>query len=221
MKCMHCRENFHEQERTTFIGKDVDKAWAVRSYECPACERLNLLLVNAEEWQYYQHGSGGTIKGVISAIPIRPRGSNRPPCPPEVPPTIAGDYNEASLVLPDSSKASAALSRRCLQTILRETAKVKPGNLANEIQEVIDAGMLPTYLVEMIDAVRQIGNFAAHPMKSQHTGEILPVDPVEAEWNLDVLEALFDFFYVQPALIAKKRTALNAKLKDAGKPPMK
>jgi hypothetical protein len=58
-------------------------------------------------------------------------------------------------------------------------------------------------------------------MKSQSTGEILPVEPHEAEWNLDVLEALFDFFYVQPAIIAKKKTQLNAKLQDAGKPPMK
>jgi hypothetical protein len=80
---------------------------------------------------------------------------------------------------------------------------------------------LPTHLVEIIDAVRNIGNFAAHPIKSKHTGEILPVEPEEAEWNLDVIEALFDFYYIQPALTAKKRAALDAKLKEAGKPAMK
>jgi len=58
-------------------------------------------------------------------------------------------------------------------------------------------------------------------MKSQGTGQIVPVEPAEAEWNLDVLEALFDFYYVQPAVVAKKRAALDAKLKDAGKKPMK
>ena len=36
---------------------------------------------------------------------------------------------EACLVLPDSPKASVALSRRCLQHILREAAKVKHGDL--------------------------------------------------------------------------------------------
>jgi hypothetical protein len=76
-------------------------------------------------------------------------------------------------------------------------------------------------LTEIIDAVRQIGNFAAHPIKSKHSGELLDVEPEEAEWNLDVLEALFDFYYVQPAKVAKKRDSLNAKLKDAGKQPMK
>ena len=43
----------------------------------------------------------------------------------------------------------------------------------------------------------------------------------EAEWNLDVLEGLFDFYFVQPAILKKKREALNKKVADAGKPPMK
>ena len=98
---------------------------------------------------------------------------------------------------------------------------MKPGNLADEIQQAVDSGGLPSSLVDSIDAIRNIGNFAAHPMKSQKSGEIMPVEPGEAEWNLDVLESLFDFYFVQPEVIRKKREALNKKLQDAGKPPMK
>jgi hypothetical protein len=36
-----------------------------------------------------------------------------------------------------------------------------------------------------------------------------------------VLEALFDFYFVQPEVIKKKKAALNAKLKDAGKALLK
>jgi len=104
---------------------------------------------------------------------------------------------------------------------LREKAAVKAGNLADEIQQVVDSGKLPSHLADSIDAVRNIGNFSAHPMKSNTTGEIVAVEPQEAEWNLDVLEALFDFYYVQPALLQAKRDALNKKLADSGKPPMK
>lgn len=43
----------------------------------------------------------------------------------------------------------------------------------------------------------------------------------EAEWLLDVLEALFDFYFVQPATLRAKKDALNKKLKEAGKPPIK
>jgi hypothetical protein len=152
---------------------------------------------------------------------IRPKSANRPPAPAIIPKEIANDYNEACLVLTDSPKASAALSRRCLQNILREKAKVKKGNLATEIQQVIDSGSLPSYLTESIDAIRNIGNFAAHPIKSNSSGEIVSVEPGEAEWNLEVIEMLFDFYFIQPEKIKQKRDALNKKLKDTGKPPMK
>jgi hypothetical protein len=152
---------------------------------------------------------------------VYPRAATRPACSPEVPKVLADDFHEACLVIADSPKASAALSRRCLQHLLREHAKVKKGDLSGEIQQVIDSGRLPSFLTEAIDAIRNTGNFAAHPAKSSKSGEVIEIEPGEAEWNLDVLEMLFDFYFVQPALLAQKRNALNEKLAEAGKPPMK
>jgi len=80
---------------------------------------------------------------------------------------------------------------------------------------------LPQDLADNIDAIRNIGNFAAHPNKSKSTGDVVPVEPHEAEWNLEVLESLFDFYFVQPAKAKARRDALNKKLTDAGKPPLK
>ncbi len=68
--------------------------------------------------------------------------------------------------------------------------------------------------------MRNIGNFAAHPTKSDSSGEIVDVEPGEADWLLETLEGLFDFYFVQPKLLEAKRAALNQKLEDAGKPPM-
>lgn len=149
---------------------------------------------------------------------IYPLGSSRPPCPSEVPTNISQDYTEACLVEPFSKKASAALSRRCLQNILRDQG-IKHGDLSKEIDEAMKT--LPSNLAESIDAIRHIGNFAAHPIKSTSTGEITDVEDEEAEWSLDVLENLFDFYYVQPAIIKRKRDAMNQKLADLGKPPLK
>ena len=86
---------------------------------------------------------------------------------------------------------------------------------------MIDSGAVPSFITEGLDAVRNSGNFAAHPIKSASTGEIVDVEPGEAEWNLGVLESMFDFYFVQPALTAKRRAALDAKLKDAKKPQLK
>jgi len=216
MKCMHCLVEFHSKKQETYIDRDVDGYWSIFSYECPACNRVNLYLVNGENYS-----SGIVESSVVSRMAIRPLGTSRSPCPSEVPENIAEDYKEACLVLQFSPKASAALSRRCLQNLLRDAAKVKPSDLSKEIQEVIDGGRLSSQLADSIDAIRNIGNFAAHPVKSQSTGEIVDVELEEAEWNLDVLESLFDYYYVQPGLIARKRDALNAKLQEAGKPQMK
>jgi hypothetical protein len=66
-----------------------------------------------------------------------------------------------------------------------------------------------------------VGNFAAHPMKSKNSGEIVDVEDNEAEWLLEVLEELFEHYYVAPARAAGRRSALNQKLADAGKPGLK
>ena len=134
---------------------------------------------------------------------------------------FAKDFTEACLVICDSEKASAALSRRCLQNLLREKAETKAKDLAAQIQEVLDSGRLPSHLAAAIDGVRAIGNFAAHPIKSERTGEVIEVESGEAEWLLDTLEWFFDFYFVQPANLEKKRDALNKKLQEAGKPPLK
>ncbi len=220
MKCPHCLVDFHDSSVFSYLGADADGECGIARVTCAACKKFVLFLLRGAG-TYSRASTVSGLQNVYSTDMFYPKGSMRPPVPSSVPADIGGDYREACLVLPDSAKASAALSRRCLQHLLRTAAGVKPADLANEIQEVLDSGKLPTQLAESIDAIRNIGNFSAHPMKAKATGEILPVEPHEAEWTLDVLESLFDFYYVQPALIATKRAALNAKLASAGKPPLK
>jgi hypothetical protein len=152
---------------------------------------------------------------------LYPRSTGRPPVSADVEKQYAADYSQACLVLADSPKASAALSRRCLQHLLWEKGGFKGKDLATEIQMAIDSKTLPSYISEELDAIRAVGNFAAHPIKSTASGEVVDVEPGEAETNLDTLEALFDFYFVQAAIAKQKRDALNAKLAAAGKPPLK
>ena len=219
MKCPHCAVTCHSDPKQAFVGTDKDGAWAACHEVCPSCKRLIVTLVCG----LLKRGPEGNFvqTPIKTAVLVYPKGSTRPPCPPQVPTDLSEDYKESCIVLIDSPKASASLSRRCLQHLLRDYAKVRKTDLYNEIQELLDRNVLPTHLATSIDCIRNIGNFAAHPMKSTQSGEILPVEPGEAEWNLDVLEALFDYYFVQPDLIQKKKDALNVKLKDAGKPTMK
>ena len=219
MKCPHCLTSFHAVTTQLPVGEDSTSDWALRQRTCPSCGKFILSLF--ERYDRYRISSktnGYTNEREVLCYPKAP---SRAPLPREVPIEYAQNYHEACLTLSDSPKASAALSRRCLQHLLREKAGVKKGNLADEIQQVLDLAKLPIHLLESLDAIRNIGNFAVHPIKSTASGEIIDVEPGEAEWNLDVLESLFDYFFVQPAVLKKKRDALNAKLKEAGKPEMK
>ena len=85
------------------------------------------------------------------------------------------------------------------------------------VTDTIAVGSLPSVV---LFSIREIGNFAAHPIKSTSTGEFVDVEDGEAEWNLDVLESLFDFYFVQPALTAKRKADFNKKLTDAGEKPI-
>ena len=219
MKCPHCLTSIHPKEENHILGNDSTSLWAVVWQTCPACKKFIIAL--HEQYDRYRLSDGSDHYYKSRVLLAYPKAPSRTPLPPEVPSPYRDDYREACMTLADSPKASAALSRRCLQAILRDHAGVKHGNLAGEIQQVIDSGKLPSHLTESLDAIRNIGNFAAHPIKSTSTGEVIEVEDGEAEWNLDVLESLFDFYFVQPAIIKKKRDALNSKLKDAGKPQMK
>lgn len=109
---------------------------------------------------------------------------------------------------------------RCFQDLLFERKVTKSDNLSKAIDDALSSD-LPTHVAEDLDAVRNVGNFAAHPQKSLRSGRVLPLEPHEAEWNLEVLEMLFDFYFVQSALSQARREALNKKLEEVGKPPMK
>ena len=222
MKCPHCMVEVNSAFAERYITKDSEGIWSMYYMICPnqKCGKL-IVDLGVGDKAVYSNNIAVAIDGIKDRFRVKPITSSRTPVPPEVEKPYSDDYSEACLILTFSPKASAALSRRCLQSILRDKAKVKKGDLANEIQQVITTNALPSHLAESIDAIRNIGNFAAHPLKSTSTGEIVEVEFGEAEWLLDVLEALFDFYFVQPTILKAKRDALNVKLAAIGKPPMK
>jgi hypothetical protein len=161
---------------------------------------------------------GTSLAQVYPPVPIQ---QGRPPLPQSVPQEYRDEFAEAAAVIDLSPKSSSALSRRCLQRLLREHLNIKKRDLSQEIDELLATGGLPSHLAASVDAIRNIGNFAAHPLKNTNTGEIVDVEPGEAEWLLDVLEMLFDFYFVHPMGAQARKDALNQKLLSLGKPPMK
>lgn len=112
--------------------------------------------------------------------------------PDYIPQAIINDYNEACLIQNASPKASATLSRRCLQGIIRDFWKVKPGRLVDEIEQIKDKTDPITW--EAIDSVRKVGNIGAH--MEENIDLIVDVDPNEAEILIGLIETLIRDWYI-------------------------
>ena len=222
MECPHCGIGFHDDKKTIYtVAKDGPKKYFVISRICPVCKEIIVQLrMEREQVETNQPVTfGGIIAGAILAINdprkwtrlIWPKGIARRPAPPEVPEEFAADYREACLVLADSPNASAALSRRCLQHILRKRLGVKASRLKDEIEDVINNTDTPSYISESLDHLREFGNFGAHPDLDKNTGIIMPVEQGEAEWCLEVLEMVFEFYFVRPAKEEAMQKAIDAR----------
>lgn len=206
MKCPHCLDSVHESWSAIASVNDSVGAYQLFTMACPHCLKVIVKMARPQE-----EPPGEAL--------LYPRSAMRAASSADVPEQFAIDHREACLVLADSPKASAALSRRCLQNILRDHFLVKHANLSAEMDEVLPK--LPSHLADAMDAVRNLGNFGAHPMKDTNTSAIIDVETGEAEWCLQVVEGFFDFCFVQPALLRRLKQELNDKLTAAGKPPMK
>ena len=109
-----------------------------------------------------------------------------------VPEAIRKDYEEACLIQNLSPKASATLSRRCMQGILRDFWKVKPGRLVDEIAQI--QTRTDPLVWDAIDSVRKVGNIGAHMEKDIDL--IVDVDTHEAELLIELIEILLKETYI-------------------------
>ncbi len=224
MKCPHCFIMFHDSWNTSPIPgvKAGSGDWGVKATLCPNCKepivRLGVIQSRSVD------GNGRIVAYHLSdsqSFMAHPKFPRRMPVDDAVPESFKNDYEEACNVLSISAKSSAALSRRVLQGILNEQG-YKSRNLVDQINDLLQEKnpqkVIPTGIRNTVDAVRNFGNFAAHRISDKTSLQIIDVEPNEAEWCLEIIEALFDHYYIRPAESNKRLSALNQKLQRAGKP---
>ena len=123
---------------------------------------------------------------------LKPQSSAKP-FPDYIPAPIRQDYEEACLICGLSPKASATLSRRCLQGIIRGFWGISKARLIDEINEL--NGKIDPTTWQAIDAVRSIGNIGAHMEKDINL--IVEVEPEEADLLLRLIEVLLEEWYIR------------------------
>lgn len=110
-----------------------------------------------------------------------------------VPESILQDYKEAKLIVNISPKASATISRRCLQTMIRDFWAIRNAkSLHHEIEAIKDK--IDSNMYDAIMALKSIGNIGAHPEKDINI--IVDVEPGEAEELVWLIETLIEDWYM-------------------------
>lgn len=148
-------------------------------YCCPNCTKIT---VEAK-------GFGKDVKDIN--MQIKPL-SKAKQFPEYIPQAIRQDYEEACSIANLSPKASATLSRRCLQGMIHDFWDIKSKNLNQEINALKDK--IPADLWSSIDALRQLGNIGAHMEKD--TDIIVDIDPNEAKTLISLIELLMKEWYI-------------------------
>ena len=139
-------------------------------------------------------GRGPETAGRFHSWKLLPE-SEAKPQPDYIPVPIVQDYYEACRIKDLSPKASATLSRRCLQGMIRNFWKVEvkgKRTLWDEIKAI--KGEVDASTLEAIDAVRKVGKVGAHMEKDVDL--IIEVEPGEAQLLIGLIEMLFREWYV-------------------------
>jgi Domain of unknown function (DUF4145) len=153
---------------------------------------------------YGSSRGGGSKLGRFRWFALEPN-SKAKSQPPYIPQGIIDDYEEAYLISCLSPKASATLSRRCLQGMIRDFFSIRKNSLFDEINAIKDQTTADIW--EAIDAVRKIGNIGAHMEKDINV--IVDVDEDEAHLLLSLIEQLFEDWYVTRHMRQERLAAIK------------
>ena len=167
MECGHCSVAFyslHQWERRRLNGPNRTLSdWVISTIICPTCHKPTIYLLANEPQPGNHYISDDDWENASLIYPL----ISHKPINDAVPEHLRSDYDEAMNVLPFSTKASAALSRRILQAVLNDQGYTER-NLAKQIDSVLSEPdqrrSLTSTLYDTIDVVRNFGNFSAHPV---------------------------------------------------------
>lgn len=178
LETIYISDGFSSKNANTFISREKPY-YEISEYACSECKNKTITI----------KGVGKQYKDIDTMIlPV----SDFKQFPNYIPQAILNDYQEAYQIRKISPKASATLSRRCLQGMIHDFWGIKEKNLNCEISALKDKVTIAEWKV--IDALRQIGNIGAH--MEADINLIVDIDEGEAEKLLKLIELLIEKWYI-------------------------
>lgn len=120
---------------------------------------------------------------------------------PSVPKSVATIYAEAFKVKAISPASFAVQIRRALEAICDDRGETT-GNLESRLRALVSKGELPPNLAEVTEAVRMLGNVAAHAGKGG-------VHPLQVYALDGFFKAVIEYVYVAPGRLKEFKERLH------------
>lgn len=177
LECTRCAAIVEAQEVASYFDDDEDVAQGKWTFaKCPRCT-LPLLAVQCD------FGDGFDADTPSRVYPPRDREMGD-----SVPKSIRTAFNEAMVCFKAKAyTASAIMCRKTLEGLCAEHG-IKARNLSLSLKKLKDDGVIEARLFEWAEALRSLGNEAAHGVTSV-------ISPHDAKDILEFTEALAEYVF--------------------------
>ena len=197
--CPHCgnkspqREVFCHSYRDTWYGSD---GRPLEQGDGPASEAIVCVCETCNSVLLYD-GIAHSETGVWPEL-MYPESENLPKSVPE---TVRDIYREAAIIKRNAPNAFAIMIRKALEAICDDRS-VAQGTLAVRLKKLSERGDIPPALAELTDALRVVGNTAAHGSVQSITAPMT--------WAIDdFFRAVIEYVYVAPSKLEKFKEQLE------------
>jgi hypothetical protein len=213
LECSTCRvkcgfqlvalDGYGEQAEYGRFRKEF-KAPLAYLFRCPACSEFKVWIVYERSLQAAD-GRWNTRYFRVTAIPSE--GLEDIEELPADPPGLRIAYKQAIRAMDANANiAAAAMFRRALQVITREVLGAKPGNLANELKEIIGktygSVTITADFTAVASIVKEAGNQGAHPDKDPDLLDFTAEDMHDLQ---NIFMELVSELFIVPAAARKAR----------------
>lgn len=181
-------------------------------FKCPVCKSFKQWIVYEPE---IQGVSGKWERHYFRVTSVPSEGLEEIDELPENPPALRTAYKQAVRAMDANANiAAAAMFRRALQVITRDLLGARPGNLANELNEVVgkpfNGGVIATDFANIGYIIKEAGNQGAHPDKDS---DLLDFTAEDAEDLQQIFMEVVGELFIIPAAKEKAKSEFMARRK--------
>ena len=192
--------------QTGYSSFSIDSAAPVTYvFRCPVCHAF-------KQWIVYEvvvkNEQGQNVKRYYRVTSVPSEGLEEMSELPENPPALREAYRQAVRAMDaNANLAAAAMFRRALQVITRDLLGAKPGNLANELREVVgksyNGGVVTTNFADVGYIIKEGGNQGAHPDKDPDLLDFTTEDATDLQAIF--MEVVSELFVIPAAKLKAKQ----------------